>query len=260
MSAGKEYNSPPDLVVNGNGVGAVIVPVITNSVITDVKVLNGGAGYTQDTTTISVLFPGDGAVLKPNLQTWRIDLVKRHFEEFTQDDGFISEGINDKYELEYSHLYAPRKLRESVYSVDQTGKIIYGETDLTRVDGVEVAARNHSPIIGWAYDGNPIYGPFGYVTKQGGVVAQMRSGYKLSQAADRPPFPEGFFVEDYSYSEVSDDTVLDENNGRFGITPEFPEGTYAYFATVDSTQAASAGAFANYKQPVLPYLIGENYH
>ena len=20
----------------------------------------------------------------------------------------------------------------------------------------------HSPIIGWAYDGNPIYGPFGY--------------------------------------------------------------------------------------------------
>ena len=260
MSAGKEYNSPPDLVVNGNGVGAVIVPVITNSVITDVKVLNGGAGYTQDTTTISVLFPGDGAVLKPNLQTWRIDLVKRHFEEFTQDDGFISEGINDKYELEYSHLYAPRKLRESVYSVDQTGKIIYGETDLTRVDGVEVAARNHSPIIGWAYDGNPIYGPFGYVTKQGGVVAQMRSGYKLSQAADRPPFPEGFFVEDYSYSEVSDDTVLDENNGRFGITPEFPEGTYAYFATVDSTQAASAGAFANYKQPVFPYLIGENYH
>ena len=53
---------------------------------------------------------------------------------------------------------------------------------------------------------------------------------------------------------------LDEDYGRFGITPEFPEGTYAYFATVDSTQAASAGAFANYKQPVFPYLIGTNYH
>ncbi len=260
MNAGKEYNSPPDLIVDGSGIGAVVVPVISNNTISSVKVMDGGAGYTQGTTTISALFPGDGAVLKPNLQTWRIDLVKRHFEEFTQDDGFISKGINDSFELEYSHLYAPRKLRESVYSVDQTGKLLYGENDLTRVDGVEVAARNHSPIIGWAYDGNPIYGPFGYQTKEGGVVAQMRSGYKLSIAADRPPFPDGFFVEDYSYSEVNDDTVLDENNGRFGITPEFQEGTYAYFATVDSTQAASAGAFANYKQPVFPYLIGENYH
>jgi hypothetical protein len=260
MSAGKEYNSPPDLVVEGNGIGAVVVPVVSNGIITSVKVVAGGAGYTQDTTTISVLFPGDGAVLKPNVQTWRIDLVKRHFEEFSEDDGFISEGINDKYELEYCHLYAPRKLRESVYSVDQTGKIIYGENDLVRQDGVEVAARNHSPIIGWAYDGNPIYGPFGYQTKQGGVVAQMRSGYKLSLAADRPPFPAGFFVEDYSYSLITDEDVLDENNGRFGITPEFPEGTYAYFATIDSTQAASAGAFANYKQPVFPYLIGQSYH
>ena len=152
MSSGKEYNSPPDLTISGSGIGAVVVPIISNNVISSVKVLDGGAGYTQDTTTISVRFPGDGAVLKPNLQTWRIDLVKRHFEEFTQDDGFISEGINDSFELEYCHLYAPRKLRESVYSVDQTGKIIYGETDLTRVDGVEVAARNHSPIIGWAYD------------------------------------------------------------------------------------------------------------
>ena len=24
---------------------------------------------------------------------------------------------------------------------------------------------NHSPIIGWAYDGNPIYGPYGYSTR-----------------------------------------------------------------------------------------------
>ena len=260
MSSGKEYNSPPDLIVNGSGIGAVVVPVITNNTISAIKVVDGGAGYSQDNTTVNAIFPGDGAVLKPNLQNWRIDLVKRHFEEFTQDDGFISEGLNDAFELEYCHLYAPRKLRESVYSVDQTGKIIYGENDLTRQDGVEVAARNHSPIIGWAYDGNPIYGPFGYQTKEGGVVAQMRSGYKLSLASDRPPFPAGFFVEDYSYSQLNDEDVLDENNGRFGITPEFPEGTYAYFATVDSTQAASAGPFANYKQPVFPYLVGESYY
>jgi hypothetical protein len=25
-----------------------------------------------------------------------------------------------------------------------------------------ISDQIHSPIIGWAYDGNPIYGPYGY--------------------------------------------------------------------------------------------------
>ena len=36
----------------------------------------------------------------------------------------------------------------------------------------------------------------------------------------------------------TDDSVLDENNGRFCVTPEYPNGTYAYFATFDSTPAS----------------------
>ena len=35
----------------------------------------------------------------------------------------------------------------------------------------------HSPIIGWAYDGNPIYGPYGYSSKTGGSIVQLKSGY-----------------------------------------------------------------------------------
>ena len=82
--------------------------------------------------------------------------------------------------LQYSHLYAPRKLRESVFCRDQSGRILYGKPDLQKVNGIEVPSIDHSPIIGWAYDGNPIYGPFGYITKQGGSVAQLKSGYSLS--------------------------------------------------------------------------------
>ena len=48
-----------------------------------------------------------------------------------------------------------------------------------------------------------------------------------------------FFVEDYTYTNYKD---LDENNGRFGKTPEFPNGVYAYFATED-----------------FPYFIGNTY-
>ena len=46
-----------------------------------------------------------------------------------------------------------------------------------------------------------------------------------------------FFVEDFTAVRI-DDSVLDENNGRFYVTPEYPKGTYAYFATFDSTPAS----------------------
>ena len=90
----------------------------------------------------------------------------------------------------------------------------------------------------------------------------MKSGYKLNLQSNRPPtslFPEGFFIEDYTHSELSDETVLDVNNGRFCVTPEFPKGTYAYFATVNTTTVDSAGPFLNFKRPVFPYLIGDNF-
>ena len=41
---------------------------------------------------------------------------------------------------------------------------------------------------------------------------------------------------------------LDVHNGRFAITPEYPDGTYAYFATLDP----SGNSF-------YPYLIGTSY-
>ena len=113
-----------------------------------------------------------------------------------------------------------------------------------------------------AYDGNPIYGPYGYVSDSGGIISAMKSSYTINLKDNRPPttaFPEGFFVEDYAYTRVSDETYLDEKNGRFCFTPEFPKGTYAYFATINSVTADSTGAFAQYRKPEFPYLIGDSY-
>jgi hypothetical protein len=151
--------------------------------------------------------------------------------------------------------------------LDSDGNILYGRKDLRKFGNSEVASTEHSPIIGWAYDGNPIYGPYGYSTKQGGVVSQMKSGYILKSGPDltqnRPSvsvFPEGFFTQDYNYLQVSDDIVLDKNNGRFCVTPEYPNGTYAYFATINNSFADSSGPFSGYKLPVFPYLIGDNFN
>ena len=261
---GTGYNSPPDLIINGDGIGASITPIIENGKIQSVKVIEGGIGYKANTTSITIASAGTGVKFLPKITTWNINLFQKYFNNITTDDGFIVNSINPNYGLEYTHLYAPRKLREIIYSVDQTGNILYGgsKTDLKKIDNNEVSSTDHSPIIGWAYDGNPIYGPYGYLTKQGGIISQMKSGYVEDLKPNRPSlseFPLGFFIEDYTYLKVSDETVLDENNGRFCVTPEFPKGTYAYFATINDSSADSSGTFSGYKRPVFPYLIGQNY-
>lgn len=110
----------------------------------------------------------------------------------------------------------------------------------------------HSPILGFALDGYPIYGPWAFANGDGsGELRRMRSGYRLRQIRERthladgtvltpsqygPPvdtaFPLGTFAEDYEYKPESGD--LDSSNGRFAVTPEYPNGTYAYFLTTDA--------------------------
>ena len=66
--------------------------------------------------------------------------------------------------------------------------------------------KYHSPILGYAYDGNPIYGPYGYTTPEGGVArALLESGYEAVSKTNRPPlsnFPQGFFNEDFEFKEL----------------------------------------------------------
>ena len=262
LSSGSGYNSPPNLVINGNGFGAVLTPIIENGALIEVKVIESGINY-SDNTLINVISAGSLAEFNSKIQLWNVNLFQKNISLISGDDGFLSEGINENFELEYSHIYAPRKLREIVYSTDSGRNILYGKKDLIQVGNKEIQSTNHSPIIGWAYDGNPIYGPYGYSKNQGGTISQMKSGYKLNLKQNRPPtstFPVGFFIEDYTHLEITDETVLDKNNGRFCNTPEYPNGTYAYFATISDGDADSEGQFSGYKNPIFPYLIGHNFN
>ena len=263
QNSGSGYNSPPDVDVIGDGLGAVITLNIVNGSVSSVNIIEKGAGYSQDTTSIVITPSGNTnpPKFKSNLKTWRVNLFEKYLQYFESDDGFITDSRVSSNELQYAHLYAPRKLRENIFAVDQEGNKLYGESDLRQVNGIEQSSTKHSPIIGFAYDGNPIYGPYGYSSKSGGTITQLKSGYKIDIKSNRPPtsiFPEGFFVEDYTHFEVSDDDVLDANNGRFCITPEYPNGTYAYFTTINSA-SDNSGVFEKYKKPVFPYLIGNSY-
>ena len=91
-------------------------------------------------------------------------------------------------------------------------------------------------LVGWAVDGFPIYARLGPVDPSlaRGALRTMRSSYKLKAKPDpfRPPteiVPMGAFVQDYRYVKGSGD--LDECNGRFSATPEFPKGIYHYYLT-----------------------------
>lgn len=133
-----------------------------------------------------------------------------------------------------------------------------------------VPVTTHSPIVGWAFDGYPVYGPFGYTSAMDATsgISRMKTGYSMRNITTRttysaipggggnttqtgPPvsatYPIGTYCEDYEWLPSNGD--LDENNGRTCVTPEFPGGTYAYFITVD---AAGKGVF--------PYYIGVYYH
>ena len=96
------------------------------------------------------------------INQWTINLFEKYQDIIGEDDGILEASLNDKYGIEYTHLYAPRKLRESVFGqvISDEDGTKYGVADL-RLDSSnsEIESQFHSPIIGWAYDGNPIYRP-----------------------------------------------------------------------------------------------------
>ena len=263
LNRGKDFTSAPDVVVDGDGTGAVLTATIkSDGRIDKIIVVEGGRGYNQNNTTIRIVSSESLSQSKfqPHLQSWKINLFEDSIDKIEKDDGVLTLSSFSNFGIQYSHLFAPRYLRSRLIPSDSEGDKKYGANDLP-FNRIEIDSVNHSPIIGWAYDGNPIYGPYGYSDKSGGVAVRMKSGYynEALLKTNRPPnYPAGYFVEDFTYYRVDDDTVLDENNGRFCITPEFPKGTYAYFATINEV-ADVAGPFRDYRRPIFPYLIGDNY-
>lgn len=95
------------------------------------------------------------------------------------------------------------------------------------------AGRPRMVLVGWAADGFPIYGP--WISPDPAAPAVVRSAvtsYRL-RAGERAGGPggrhDGAYVQDWEYRPGAGD--LDECNGRWGRTPDFPEGTYYYVLT-----------------------------
>jgi len=123
-------------------------------------------------------------------------------------------------------------------------------------------ANGHSKIVGFCFDGYPIYGPYGYDGSFNSTSPSvlMTTSYrtKTSTFPERPysyndvvsgdgysyTIGPGAFLDDYEY--VPGRGSLDDCNGRFCVTPEYPNGTYAYFCLINEAD-----------EPVFPYILGK---
>ena len=262
ISAGQGYTTAPEVTIQGEGFGAVARATIdvdgeNAGRVTGIEIINRGINYVQGSTIINLNSIGQDATFEANVFQWNYNLQET--TNFDDAKGSVFVGLNNQYGGEYAHLSNPQRLR-----------FILGDNLFEGITGAvqeQESNLNHSPIIGWAYDGNPIYGPYGYsdATDQSSNITRLRSSYALktelvlNQITNPYPSrtagpslndePAGKFVEDYEYSFGSGD--LDQYNGRFCKTPDFPEGKYCYFVTIDATDAGN---------PVFPYVIGPQYN
>jgi hypothetical protein len=232
LSAGSGYGEDIDIKITGFGKYALLVPKVENGKITDVSVVNPGLGYVNKQTSLQIVKRGNSAKFIANLTKWTLNQYKKYSNKINDfsGEGILIPSNNVKKTLQYINFYPPKKLRDEV-----------GDN-----------SENASPILGWAYDGNPVYGPYANLSSSTSP-SKVRSSYQLpnvdvNSISDIRPaqWNNGDFIEDYKYIPNFGD--LDEHNGMFIQTNEFPEGTYAYFTTLDDLNT-----------PAYPYAISAEF-
>ncbi len=99
----------------------------------------------------------------------------------------------------------------------------------------QFANQNKPILIGYAADGFPIYAPHGYRVSDDpdAGMTELRSSYAIKTGSRPASGPggkhDGTYTQDYEFIDGYGD--LGECNGRTGVTPEYPEGTYYYVIT-----------------------------
>lgn len=246
---GEYYSSAPDIIITdtaGKGNFAEYEAIVSpEGQIVECRKINGGRLYDRTTTVVTVVPKGSGAYAEAKAKRWTKDRFDVLSQNLDQNYSYIFENINPKLPYGYGVVANPRNLRYRL------------SDNINNVLDESIGNVRHSPILGFAYDGLPIYGPYGHEDPKdpSSSIVRLRSGYQLVNTRNNGPsdveYPIGTFVEDYRWipSIDSEKTILDQNNGRFCVTPEYPEGTYAYFITIEADGT-----------PAFPYILGENYY
>ena len=241
-----ENTSTPDDTVGGN------IGVFVNGVaLFDYR---DGVAWNPDTNSLCGGPGNPPCPGGPNASMdWNRDAIPAEMAGFDCSKGHPAMG-------NYHHHQNP-----SAFKLDL--EIVSDICNLYDADGLYFIDETiHSPLIGFAFDGFPIYGAYGYRNADGsGGLERIKSGYQLRDITERTHWADGtdvddgpdvngtyflgYFREDYEFISHSEEYYLDEHNGRFCVTPEYPAGTYAYFATVDENWNSA-----------YPYAVGPSFY
>lgn len=168
---------------------------------------------------------------------------------------------------------------------------ILGTSGNATVDAVTASAHSLPYLV--SYDGIPTYDGGKLLTKRNvafdatnNPLTEAESRYKLKYTTSptndvtetsktiggtlyyfsrvggpsTADYPIGSFIEDYEFVE-GDDNALDIHNGKFSVTPEFPNGRYIYAATQKSYDSATNAIVADQSIDFggFPYFVGDTF-
>ena len=242
LTQGNNYTSAPELQVVGTGTTqgfARLKANVSGGKLVSVDILSGGKNYVRNQTDIVIIPSGKGARFNAEIYEWKFNAVE-YYDKYlsnVNNDGMVQVTSPQLFKGAKPCSFYPSKKYRNLIGDNIGDAPTYPE-----------GYTSHGKLLGWAYDGNPIFGTIGGKTGIG--VTWMQSSYSIdlvTGAGLRPSLStwvSGSFVQDYNYDQGGD---LDEFNGKFiqpGEVSDFPEGTYAYFSTIDSTT----------KEPSFPYI------
>lgn len=233
-----EYYSYPPIIEIRDATNAGKLAKYTSIISTDGKLIgfnkiDEGKFYTQENVSVVVIPVGSEGTATAKVKRWKINRFEKLKNVVDSNNGYYFENIERSFGNGYAHVANPIELRNQL-----------GDTN----------SSQHSPILGYAYDGNPIYGPYGYSDplNASSSIKRMETSYRLKtqRDSDGPSttlYPLGYLIADYRYQHRYGD--LDDNNGRFCITPDYPNGVYAYFITISANNS-----------PQFPYILGNRFY
>lgn len=150
-------------------------------------------------------------------------------------EGMMSPNVNWEWNLEALNVNLGLDCNNA--HVQPNGKYHYHSSPTLFLQNLNIS-NTKMTLIGYSADGFPIYYKYAYTnaTDSSSAVIAMTSSYQL-KSGDRPGDGEsapcdvynGVYSNDYEY--VIGLGTLDEANGRTGVTPEYPTGTYYYVIT-----------------------------
>jgi hypothetical protein len=156
--------------------------------------------------------------------------------EFDPHDPFAGIESGWDYELLSGFIYLGHDFNNA--HLQPNGSYHYHGMPVSLLQKRESEIRqNQMVLMGYSGGGFPVYGPNGYSNAMNteSHLVELKSSYRLktgqrpNEAGKPSGAYDGTFVQDYEYVAGLGD--LDECNGRYGKTTEYPDGTYYYVLT-----------------------------